>query len=73
MAGFLQRLRARWNKDGTEMAEEEPRTSAEEREDAREDYRGQKDEAGNRIAANRVFPGSGGRFEFEGDSKPPRP
>ncbi|MET1082040.1 MAG: hypothetical protein ABWY12_03185 [Burkholderiales bacterium] len=55
------------------MAEEAPRTSAEEREDAREDYRAQKDEVGNRIAANRVFPGSGGRFDFEGDSKPPRP
>jgi len=54
------------------MAEEEARMSPEERDIAQEDYKARKDDLANKDAANRVFPGSGGRFDFERDSAPPQ-
>jgi hypothetical protein len=67
MTGFLQRLRAWWNKDRLELAEEETRMTQAERDIAEEDYEARKEdfsEGGGYLA--------GERADFERDSEPPR-
>jgi hypothetical protein len=68
VAGFLQRLRAWWNKDALELAEEETRMTEQERDLAKEDYEARKDD----VAATGEFLGRGGA-DYERDSEPPRP
>ncbi len=67
MAGLLTRLRAWWNKDALEKAEEETRMTSVERDLAEEDYEGRKDDryvTGGGLA--------GGATDYERDSGPSR-
>jgi hypothetical protein len=67
MAGFLNRLRAWWNKDALAKAEEETHMSQQERDVAEEDYEARKEDqsiSGGRLA--------GGTADYERDSEPPR-
>jgi hypothetical protein len=68
MAGLLQRLRAWWNRDAVELADEEARMSEHERDLAEEDYEARKDD----VAATGDFL-AGGVADYERDSEPPRP
>jgi hypothetical protein len=68
MAGFMQRIRAWWNKDAVELAEEEARMSPEERDVAQEDYEARKQDVGARSESL-----AGGATDYESDSEPPRP
>ncbi len=43
---MLNKLRAWWNKDAEELAEEEPHMTPHERDVAQEDYEGRKDDLG---------------------------
>jgi hypothetical protein len=63
---LLQRLRAWWNKDALERAEEETRMTEAEREVAEEDFEARKDD----VAAETRF--GGGAGDYERDSEPPR-
>jgi hypothetical protein len=65
MAGLLRRLRAWWNRDALEVAEEETRMSAAERDVAQEDYEARKDD----IATREYL--AGGITDYERDSEPP--
>jgi hypothetical protein len=68
MAGLRQRLRAWWNKDARELAEEEAGMTQHERDIANEDYEARKDDVavtGDYLA--------GGVADYERDSEPPRP
>ncbi len=67
MASVLQRLRAWWNKDALEKAEEETRMTVAERDLTEEDYEGRKDDV--LISDERL---SGGAADYERDSEPPR-
>jgi hypothetical protein len=65
---WLARLRAWWNKDARDVAEEEGRMTQPERDVAEEDYEGRKDDtelSGGYLA--------GGAADFERDSEPPPP
>ncbi len=62
---ILSRLRAWWNKDAVERAEEETRMTQAERDVAEEDYEARKDD----VAAESYL--RGGAAEFESDSEPP--
>ena len=64
---LVRRIRAWWNKDALELAEEETRMTESERDIAEEDYEGRKDDvsAGSRYLA-------GGAADYERDSEPPR-
>jgi hypothetical protein len=62
---FLDRIRSWWNKDELEQAEEGTRLTAEEREEAEEDYEGRKDDL-----FLREHMGTEG-VDFERDSEPP--
>ena len=61
----LRRLRAWWNKDALERAEEETRMTAAERDAAEEDYEGRKDD----VATSSYL--AGGAADYERDSEPP--
>jgi hypothetical protein len=63
---LLGRLRAWWNKDTLERAEEEARMTPIERDRAEEDYEGRKDDT---AAASYL---GGDAAEFESDAEPPR-
>jgi len=68
MAGLIQRLRAWWSKDATEVAEEETRMTQAERDVADEDYEARKDDLSIRGSYE-----AGGITDYEADSeKPPR-
>jgi hypothetical protein len=67
MAGFLNRLRAWWSKDTLDEAEQETRMSQSERDVAREDYEGRKDDV---LASGETL--AGGSGDYERDSEPPR-
>jgi hypothetical protein len=62
---LLERLRAWWNKDAVEQAEEEARMAAAERDVAEEDFEARKDD----IAAETYL--GGGAADYESDSEPP--
>ena len=67
MASLLQRLRAWWNRDALDKADEEARMTEHERDIAEEDYEARKEdfsEGGGYLA--------GERADFERDSEPPR-
>jgi hypothetical protein len=64
---FLGRLRAWWNKDALERADEETRMTQAERDVAEEDYEARKDD----VAARSGLLG-GGDADYERDSEPPR-
>jgi hypothetical protein len=61
----LRRLRAWWNKDALERAEEETRMTQAERDVAEEDYEARKDDVAARTALG------GGVTDYEADSGPP--
>jgi hypothetical protein len=67
---LLRRLRAWWDKDALERAEEEEEThmTEAERDAAEEDYEARKDD----IAARSDYL-AGGAANYESDSEPPRP
>ena len=65
---LLQRLRAWWNKDAVELAEEETRMTEAERDAAKEDYEARKDDV---AASSGYF--AGGVADYESDSETPRP
>jgi hypothetical protein len=65
---LLHRLRAWWNKDALERAEEETHMTEAERDVAEEDYEGRKDDTS--LRGGYLAPGVG---DFESDSEPPRP
>ena len=67
MAGLFQRLRAWWNKDRRELAEEEARMTQAEREVAEEDYESRKDD----MSIGGTYE-AGGIADYERDSEPPR-
>jgi hypothetical protein len=60
---LLQRLRAWWNKDALERAEEETRMTEAERDVAEEDYEARRDDV---AASTRL-----GAADYERDSEPP--
>jgi len=65
---WLDRVRAWWNKDARETAEEEASMTQAERDEAEEDYEGRKDDTelrGGYLA--------GGVGDYERDSEPPPP
>jgi hypothetical protein len=64
---FLERLRAWWNKDKLERADEETRMTEPERDVADEDYQGHKDD----LAVRGDFL-AGGAADYERDSEPPQ-
>ena len=67
---WLDRLRAWWNKDAREVAEEEGRMTQAERDVAEEDYEGRKDD----VATRSDYPFADGAVaDFERDSEPPPP
>jgi len=66
--GILQKLRAWWSKDATEVAEEEARMTQSERDVAEEDYEERKDDLAARSQAGA---GAGIEADFERDSEPP--
>ena len=63
---FLDRLRAWWNKDALERAEEETRMTQAERDVAEEDYEARKDDVAARSGLL-----AGGDADYERDSEPP--
>jgi hypothetical protein len=63
MAALLSRLRAWWNKDAIELAEEETRMTESERDVAEEDYEARKQDM--RVQSRL------GEADFERDSEPP--
>jgi hypothetical protein len=67
MAGLADRLRRWWNKDRSELAEEEAGMTEHERDLAERDYEARKDDAsiGGSYEA-------GGMADYERDSEPPR-
>jgi hypothetical protein len=67
MAVF-RRLRAWWNKDALEHAEEETRMTPAERDVAEEDFEARKDDEAARSGLL-----GGGAADYESDSEPPRP
>lgn len=66
--GFFQRIRAWWEKDARERAEEETRMTESERDAAEEDYEAHKDDVASRSDLL-----AGGAADYESDSEPPRP
>jgi hypothetical protein len=64
---LLRRLRAWWNRDALERAEEEARMTEGERDSAEEDYEGRKDD----VATENRYAG-GDAAEYERDSERPR-
>jgi hypothetical protein len=64
---FLSRLRAWWNRDALERAEEETRMTEAERDAAEEDFEAQKED----VAARSGYL-AGGAADYERDSEPPR-
>jgi hypothetical protein len=66
MAGFLQRLRAWWNKDALERTQEEAGMTQQERDVAEEDYEARKDDQSIRGSGL-----GGGVADYERDSEPP--
>jgi hypothetical protein len=64
---LLHRLRAWWNKDALERAEEETRMTEAERDVAGEDFEARKDD----LAARSRY--LGGDADYERDSEPPSP
>jgi hypothetical protein len=64
---LLRRLSAWWNRDAVELAEEETRMTAIERDVAEEDYEARKDDEAARDGLL-----GGGAADYEGDSEPPR-
>jgi hypothetical protein len=67
MAGLLQRLRAWWSKDETEVAQEEARMTQAERDVAEEDYEARKDDMSIRGSYE-----AGGITDYEADSERPK-
>jgi hypothetical protein len=65
---LLRRLRAWWNRDALERAEEETHMTEAERDVAEEDYEAKKDDIS--LRGGYLAPGGG---DFESDSEPPRP
>ena len=65
---FLRRLRAWWDKDARERAEEETRMTESERDAAEEDYEARKDDVA--LKSDLL---AGGAADYESDSEPPRP
>ncbi len=63
---LVQRLRAWWNKDAVELAEEETRMNPAERDIAGEDFEGRKDD----VAMGSGFL-AGGEADYERDSERP--
>jgi hypothetical protein len=63
---LVQRLRAWWNKDAVELAEEETRMTPAERDIAQEDFEGRKDD----VATGSGFL-AGGAADYERDSERP--
>jgi hypothetical protein len=63
---LLSRLRAWWNKDALERADEETRMTEAERDAAEEDYEAHKDDV--RLRGGWIYGGG----DYEGDSEPPR-
>jgi hypothetical protein len=63
---LVQRLRAWWNKDAVELAEEETRMTVAERDVAGEDFEGRKDD----VATGSGFL-AGGAADYERDSERP--
>jgi hypothetical protein len=66
---ILSRLRAWWNKDELERADEETHMTQAERDVAEEDYEARKDD----VATSGGYLGGGAATDFERDSEPPRP
>jgi hypothetical protein len=66
---ILRRLRAWWNNDELELAEEETRMTPAERDIAEEDFEARKDD----VATTGGYLGGGGAVDYERDSEPPRP
>jgi hypothetical protein len=64
--GLLDRVRAWWNKDTLERADEETRMTPLERDLAEEEFEGRKAD----VRAGEYLGGQG--VDLEGDSKPPR-
>ena len=64
---LVRRIRAWWNKDALELAEEETRMTESERDIAEEDYEGRKDDMS--LRSGRLLGGAG---DYERDSEPPR-
>jgi hypothetical protein len=64
---LLQRLRAWWNKDELEQAEEEAHMTPLERELEEEDFEAKKEDVAAR--SGRL---AGGNADYEADSEPPR-
>jgi hypothetical protein len=64
---ILQRLRAWWNKDALERADEETRMTEAEQDVAKEDYEAHKDDVAVR---GDLF--AGGAADYERDSEPPQ-
>jgi hypothetical protein len=64
---LLRRIRAWWNKDALELAEEETRMTEAERDTDEEDYEARKDD----VAARSDYL-AGGDADYERDSEPPR-
>jgi len=67
VAGLLQRLRAWWNRDALDAAEEETHMTPHERDLAQEDYEARKDDLDARSGYL-----AGGAGDFERDSERPR-
>ena len=65
---ILRRLRAWWNKDALEHADEETQMTPGERDVAEEDYEAAKDD----VALRGGYLGRGAA-DYESDSEPPRP
>jgi hypothetical protein len=65
---LVRRLRAWWNKDALELAEEETHMTQAQRDVAEEDYETQKEDIA--LRGGYLAPGAG---DFESDSEPPRP
>jgi hypothetical protein len=64
---LLDRLRAWWNRDAVETAEEEAGITQAERDVAEEDYEGRKDD----VATHSDYPYAAGTADYERDSEPP--
>jgi hypothetical protein len=69
--GFMEKVKSWWRKDDLAQAEEETRMTPRERDEAEEDYEGQKDdiEAERGGGLGTMPPVS---TDFEADSEPPR-
>jgi hypothetical protein len=64
---LLRRLRAWWNNDALELADQETRMTERERDLAKEDFEARKDDV---LVQERL---GGGAADYERDSEPPRP